>query len=97
MDVSGVLDGHAEKALRATIDLRHGCKGSHGRETESVILAGDDVVNKTLPVILCDEDDVAGRPRCHHRLDRPRADRLPRRPRPRRHDDVAERSSYARS
>jgi Fe-S cluster assembly scaffold protein SufB len=59
MDVSGVLADHAEKALRATIDLRHGCKGSHGREKESVILAGDDVINRTLPVILCDEDDVA--------------------------------------
>lgn len=59
VDASGVLADGSAKALRATLDLRHGCKGSRGREQESVILAGDDVINRTLPVILCDEDDVA--------------------------------------
>jgi len=57
---SGVLDGAARKSLRATIDLVHGGRGSKGSETESVLVIGDDVVNKTMPVILCDEDDVAG-------------------------------------
>lgn len=57
---SGVLDGHARKALRATIDLVHGSSGSEGAELESVLVLSDDVVNKTMPVILCDEDDVAG-------------------------------------
>jgi len=57
---SGVLDGHARKALRATIDLIHGSSGSEGAELESVLMLSDDVTNKTMPVILCDEDDVAG-------------------------------------
>jgi len=57
---SGVLDDHARKALRATIDLVHGSSGSEGAELESVLVLSDDVVNKTMPVILCDEDDVAG-------------------------------------
>ena len=57
---SGVLDGHARKALRATIDLIHGSSGSEGAELESVLVLSDDVTNKTMPVILCDEDDVAG-------------------------------------
>lgn len=57
---SGVLDGAARKSLRATIDLVHGGRGSKGSEAETVLVTGDDVVNKTMPVILCDEDDVAG-------------------------------------
>ena len=35
-------------------------KGAQGNEAETVLVLGDDVVNKTLPTILCDEDDVAG-------------------------------------
>ena len=57
---TGVLTGDARKALRATIDLVRGCKGAEGSESETVVLAGDSVVNKTLPVILCSEDDVVG-------------------------------------
>ena len=57
---SGVLDGRARKALRATIDLVHGSSGSEGAELENVLVLSDDVVNKTMPVILCGEDDVAG-------------------------------------
>lgn len=57
---AGVLTGDAKKVLRATIDLVRGCKGAEGTETETVVVAGDEVVCKTLPVILCSEDDVAG-------------------------------------
>ncbi len=57
---SGVLEGSAEKTLRASIDLVRGCKGSKGSESETVLVAGDGVRNKTLPVILCSEDDVQG-------------------------------------
>lgn len=57
---SGILDGAAKKSLRATIDLIHGARGARGNEAETVLVLGDDVVNKTLPAILCDEDDVAG-------------------------------------
>lgn len=60
MDANGVLTGHAKKVLRGTIDLVHGCKGSEGTEHETVLLANQGVDNKTVPVILCDEDDVAG-------------------------------------
>ena len=60
LDMTGVLTGNAEKALRTVIDLKHGCKGAKGTENETVLVAGDDVVNKTLPTILCDEDDVEG-------------------------------------
>ena len=60
MDANGVLTGTSKKVLRGTIDLIHGCKGSEGSERETVLLANQGVDNKTVPTILCDEDDVAG-------------------------------------
>ena len=57
---SGVLNEAAKKTLRATIDLVRGATDAQGHEIETVMIHGDDVVNKTMPVILCDEDDVAG-------------------------------------
>ena len=57
---SGVLNEAAKKTLRATIDLIRGAKDAQGNEIETVMILGDDVVNKTMPVILCNEDDVAG-------------------------------------
>lgn len=60
MNATGVLTGTSKKVLRGTIDLVHGCKGSEGSEQETVLLASEGVDNKTVPTILCDEDDVAG-------------------------------------
>ena len=60
MDANGVLTGTAKKCLRGTIDLIHGAKGAEGNERETVLLASRGVDNKTIPTILCDEDDVAG-------------------------------------
>lgn len=57
---NGVLTDESSKLLRGTIDLVHGAKGSVGREQETVTLANEQVRNKTIPVILCDEDDVQG-------------------------------------
>ena len=57
---NGVLCDYAQKTLRGTIDFVHGCKGARGNEHENVILVGENIDNKTIPVILCDEDDVAG-------------------------------------
>ena len=57
---SGVLNEASKKTLRATIDLVRGAKDAQGNEIETVMILGDDVVNKTMPVILCDEDNVAG-------------------------------------
>lgn len=59
-DAYGVMGGTSEKVLRDTIDLVRGGKGAAGREQETVLLASQGVVNKSLPVVLCDEDDVAG-------------------------------------
>ena len=60
LDANGVLLDESKKTLRGTIDLVHGCKGSEGSERDTVLLADERAQNKTVPVILCDEDDVAG-------------------------------------
>ena len=43
-----------------TIDFKNGCAGAKGAEIEEVILRDDGVLNKTIPVILCAEEDVEG-------------------------------------
>ena len=60
LQANGVLAGTSKKTLRGTIDLVRGCKGAEGMENESVLLVDEGVHNKTVPVILCNEDDVAG-------------------------------------
>ena len=56
----GVMQGRAEKVFRGTIDFHKGCAGSKGAEIEDVLLIDDTIVNKTVPLILCDEEDVEG-------------------------------------
>lgn len=57
---NGALDDNASKIFRGTIDFRCGSSGSFGNESENVLLLSNDIENKTLPVILCDEEDVNG-------------------------------------
>ena len=60
IDVSGALSDSAKKVFRGTIDFKNGSAGSTGSEQETVLLLGDDVVNKTVPLILCAEENVEG-------------------------------------
>lgn len=60
MNFDGVLEGTAQKRLSDTIDFRRGSKGSEGHERENVLLLGGDIVNQSLPVILCEEEDMEG-------------------------------------
>jgi len=60
MNVYGTLKDGAKKTYRGTIDFKRGCTGSIGNETEEVLLLSQDVVNKSIPLILCDEEDVQG-------------------------------------
>ena len=59
-DVRGVLRERAQKIFRGTIDFQQGAAGAAGAEREDVLLTDAAVVNKTVPVILCAEEDVAG-------------------------------------
>ena len=60
MKVNGSLKDNAVKTYRGTIDFKNGCSGSKGNEMEETLLLNPKVVNKSLPVILCDEEDVEG-------------------------------------
>ena len=61
MSVDGVMMGKSRKTWRGTIDFVNGAKGATGDEQEDVLLLDESVHNKSLPVILCDEEDVEGR------------------------------------
>ena len=58
--VKGVLRDRAKKIFRGTIDFRNGAAGASGTEQENVLLLDETVTNKTVPVILCAEEDVVG-------------------------------------
>ncbi len=60
MNAAGVIGNSSEKIFRGTIDFLRGCAGAKGDEKEDVLLLGDDLVNKTVPLILCKEEDVEG-------------------------------------
>ena len=60
MKVDGSLLDKASKTYRGTIDFKNGCAASKGNEMEEVLLLSPDAVNKSIPVILCDEEDVEG-------------------------------------
>ena len=51
----------AKKIVRGTIDFKTGSSDSAGSEQETVLMLGEDVVNKTVPLILCAEENVAGK------------------------------------
>jgi Fe-S cluster assembly scaffold protein SufB len=61
MQFKGVLMDKAVKTFRGTIDFKNGSSGSVGDEQEDALLLSEDVVNKTMPIILCQEEDVDGR------------------------------------
>ncbi len=57
---SGILENESTKIFRGTIDLIKGCAGAIGTENEDILLLGDNQVNQTIPLILCNEEDVEG-------------------------------------
>lgn len=60
MNSFGSLAGGAKKTFRGTIDFKRGSSASSGSELEEVLLLSENVVNKSIPLILCGEEDVSG-------------------------------------
>ena len=60
ISAAGALKDDAKKIFRGTIDFKKGSAGSVGNEQETVLMLGDGVVNKTVPLILCAEENVVG-------------------------------------
>ncbi len=61
MQFKGVLLDKARKVLRDTLDFKTESSGSVGDEQEDALLLSPDVINRTMPIILCQEEDVEGR------------------------------------
>ena len=61
MHAKGVLMDSATKVFRGTIDFKNGSSGSAGDEQEDTLMLNPDVINRSMPVILCQEEDVDGR------------------------------------
>ena len=60
MNTFGTLGSGAKKTFRGTIDFKRGCAASSGSELEETLLLSENVVNKSIPLILCGEEDVSG-------------------------------------
>ena len=60
INAAGALKDNAQKIFRGTIDFKKGSADSIGNEQETVLMLGDGVANKTVPLILCAEENVVG-------------------------------------
>lgn len=60
MQVRGVLQDASDKIFRGTLDFRQGSRGSVGREKEEVILLNEGIRNRSVPLMLAQEDAVNG-------------------------------------
>ena len=60
MDASGVLLDNSTKVYRGTIDFKEGAKGASGFEKEDTLLFSPSIINKSVPLILCHEENVEG-------------------------------------
>ena len=60
INVQGVLDNNSKKNFRGTLDFKKGCSKSIGEETENCILLSDKCISRSLPMMLCTEEDVSG-------------------------------------
>ena len=60
MRIKGTLLDNAKKLYRGTIDFKRGCEGSKGNEYEETLLTSPTAVNRSIPMILCGEENVEG-------------------------------------
>ena len=60
IDVQGALKDNAKKSFKGTIDFKNGCKHSKGIENENCTILSDTAKSKSLPMLLCKEEDVEG-------------------------------------
>ena len=60
INVQGVLKDTAKSNFKGIIDFVSGAKKSIGNEIENVILLSEDAKSKSMPVLLCGEEDVQG-------------------------------------
>jgi len=57
---NGALKDHAHKNWKGVVDLRPGCVSADGKIGDYSMMFSDTVKNKTAPILLCAEKEVAG-------------------------------------
>ncbi|NLK26834.1 MAG: Fe-S cluster assembly protein SufD [Clostridiales bacterium] len=60
IEVKGVLQDQSNKIFKGTLDFKKGAKKAVGQEEEYVVLLSDKVRNRSVPLLLCTEEDVSG-------------------------------------
>ena len=60
LKVEGMLDEDSKKNFRGTLDFIEGSKNSIGEEYENCLLLSDSAVSRSLPMMLCHEEEVNG-------------------------------------
>ena len=56
----GAIDGSAKKNFKGIIDFKKGSTKSNGIENENCLILSDNAKSRSLPVLLCHEEDVYG-------------------------------------
>ena len=57
---NGALKDKAEKNFKGVVDLRRGCHKADGKIGDYSMMLSDDVINKSAPILLNEEREVAG-------------------------------------
>ncbi|MDF2879931.1 MAG: sufD [Clostridiaceae bacterium] len=60
MVIKGVLKDHSKKVFRGNIDFKKGSSKSKGAQEENVLLLSPNVKTDSVPMLLCQEEDVDG-------------------------------------
>ncbi|MFI3177637.1 MAG: SufD family Fe-S cluster assembly protein [Eubacteriales bacterium] len=64
IEVQGVVDDYARKSFKGTLDFKRGATQSVGYENEYCIMLADTPTSLSLPMLLCEEEDVEGNHSC---------------------------------
>ena len=60
LKVEGCLKDNSKKVFRGIVDFQEGSTKSTGIENENCILLSDTCISRSVPILLCHEDDVVG-------------------------------------
>lgn len=60
IEAQGAIKDKAKKSFKGTIDFKKGCKKAKGIENENCMILSDGAKSKSLPMLLCHEEDVEG-------------------------------------
>lgn len=60
MEIKGVVKDEGRKVFRGNIDFKKGSSRSKGSQEEDVLLLSPKVKTDSIPMLLCEEDDVEG-------------------------------------